>query len=108
LLSLLVLIAFRPFHNDSLIDTLFMIAGFTYGPLLGLYAYGLFTKRRARDSWVPVIAVLSPVATYLLNRWCSSSFGFDFGFAILLVNGGITMLLLWLSSLTTKETAVLS
>ncbi len=108
LLYLLVIIAFRPFHNDSLIDTLFMIAGFTYGPLLGLYAYGLFTKRRARDSWVPVIAVLSPVATYLLNRWCSSSFGFDFGFAILLVNGGITMLLLWLSSLTTKETAVLS
>ena len=103
LLYLLVIIAFRPFHNDSLIDTLFMIAGFTYGPLLGLYAYGLFTKRRARDSWVPVIAVLSPVASYLLNMWCSSSFGFDFGFAILLVNGGITMLLLWLSSLIKKQ-----
>ena len=103
LLYLLVIIAFRPFHNDSLIDTLFMIAGFTYGPLLGLYAYGLFTKRRARDGWVPVIAVVSPVTSFLLNMWCNSRFGFDFGFAILLVNGAITMLLLWLSSLKTKN-----
>ena len=102
MLYLLVIIAFRPFHNDSLIDTLFMIAGFTYGPLLGLYAYGLFTKRRASDRWVPVIAVVSPIAAYLMNMLSGRLFGFDFGFAILLVNGGITMLLLWLSSFRVK------
>ena len=103
LLYLLVIIAFRPFHNESLIDTLFMIAGFTYGPLLGLYAYGLFTRRKARDGWVPVIAVLSPVVSYLLNMACGRWMGFDFGFAILLVNGAITMLLLWLSSFKIKD-----
>ncbi len=103
LLYLLVIIAFRPFHNESLIDTLFMIAGFTYGPLLGLYAYGLFTRRKTRDGLVPVIAVVSPVVSYLLNMACGRWMGFDFGFAILLVNGAITMLLLWLSSFKIKD-----
>lgn len=99
LLYLLVIIAFRPFHNDSLIDTLFMIAGFTYGPLLGLYAFGLFTRLRPADWTVPLIAVIAPVATWFLNYMCKSYFDFDFGFAILLVNGGIAFLLLLLASI---------
>lgn len=103
LLYLLIIIAFRPFHNQSLIDTVFDVAGFTYGPLLGLYAYGLFTRRPARDSWVPVVAVLSPVLCYLLKLFSPAWFGYHFGFEILLLNGLITMLLLWLSSLTTKH-----
>lgn len=98
LLYLLVIIAFRPFHRQSLIDTVFDVAGFTYGPLLGLYAFGLFTKRSARDRWVPLIAVVSPVVCYLLKVWSSQWFGYTFGFEILLVNGLITFGLLWLSS----------
>lgn len=94
---LLIIVLFQPFHRDSLIDTLFFIAGFTYGPLLGLYAFGLFTKYRARDSWIPVIAVISPVATYFLHRYCIDTWDFDFGFVILLINGLVTFLLLWLS-----------
>jgi hypothetical protein len=93
----LIIVLFQPFHRDSLIDTLFFIAGFTYGPLLGLYAFGLFTKYRARDSWIPVIAVISPVATYFLHRYCIDTWDFDFGFVILLINGLVTFLLLWLS-----------
>ena len=99
LLYLLVIIAFRPFHRQSLIDTVFDVAGFTYGPLLGLYAFGLFTRRRARDRWVPFIAVLSPVICYLLKLYSPVWFGYHFGFEILLLNGLITFLLLWLSSL---------
>lgn len=98
LLYLLVIIAFRPFHRQSLIDTVFDVAGFTYGPLLGLYAFGLFTKRSARDRWVPLIAVVSPVVCYLLKIWSPQWFGYTFGFEILLVNGLITFGLLWLSS----------
>ncbi len=94
LLYLLVIIAFRPFHRQSLIDTLFDVAGFTYGPLLGLYAFGLFTKRRARDGWVPVIAVLSPVLCYVLKLNSFEWFGYHFGFEILLVNGLLTFLML--------------
>ena len=103
LLYLLVIIAFRPFHNQSLIDTLFDVAGFTYGPLLGLYSFGLFVRRRARDKWVPFIAVLSPVLCYLLKLYSPVWLGYRFGFEILLVNGLVTFLLLWLSSIKTKH-----
>ena len=103
LLYLLVIIAFRPFHRQSLIDTVFDVAGFTYGPLLGLYAFGLFTRRHARDRWVPFIAVLSPVVCYVLKINSFSWFGYHFGFEILLLNGLITFVLLWLSSLNTKH-----
>ena len=63
LLYLLVIIAFRPFHTQSLIDTLFDIAGFTYGPLLGMYTFGLFTRRVVRDRWVPLVCVVCPVVS---------------------------------------------
>ena len=102
LLYLLVIVAFRPFHRQSLIDTVFDVAGFTYGPLLGLYAFGLFTKRQARDRWVPVIAVLSPVVCYVLKLYAPVWLGYRFGFEILLVNGLITFGLLWLSSWKVK------
>ena len=99
LVYLLVIIAFRPFHRQSLIDTVFDVAGFTYGPLLGLYAFGLFTRRRARDGWVPLIAVASPVVCYVLKLNSFAWFGYHFGFEILLLNGLITFLLLLASSL---------
>ena len=103
MLYLLVIIAFRPFHRQSLIDTVFDVAGFTYGPLLGLYAFGLFTRRRARDRWVPFIAIASPVICYILKQNSFDWFNYHFGFEILLLNGLITFLLLWISSLNTKH-----
>ena len=95
-LYLLVILIFRPFHTQSLIDTLFDIAGFTYGPLLGLYTFGLFTRRTVRDRWVPVIAILSPVICYLLKLYMPQWTGYHFGFEILLLNGLITFLCLLL------------
>ena len=87
---LLIIIAFRPFHTQSLINTLFDVAGFTYGPLLGLYTFGLFTRGRVRDRWVPLVAVLSPVACYLLKFFVLRWTGYEFGFEILLLNGLLT------------------
>ncbi len=92
LLYLLVIIAFRPFHNQSLIDTLFDIAGFTYGPLLGFYTFGLFTKRKVRDRLVPIVALLSPVICYILKLKMPDWTGYHFGFEILLLNGLLTFL----------------
>ena len=96
LLYLLVIIAFRPFHNESLIDKVFDIAGFTYGPLLGLYSFGLFMKnRKVVDGAVPYIAVASPVVSYLLKMYSRQLFGgYQFGFEILIVNGLLTFLAL--------------
>lgn len=92
LLYLLVIIAFRPFHNQSLIDTLFDIAGYTYGPLLGLFTFGMFTQKQVDDRWVPVIAILSPIICYLLKIYMPIWTGYHFGFEILLLNGLLTFL----------------
>lgn len=96
MLYLLVIIVFRPFHNQSLIDKVFEIAGYTYGPLLGLFSFGLFVKNRVpNDKCVPYIAVLSPVLCYLLNIYSKQLFnGYQFGFEILIVNGLITLIAL--------------
>lgn len=95
-LYLLVIIAFRPFHNESLIDKVFDIAGFTYGPLLGLYSFGLFVKnRKTFDKAVPFIAIASPIVSYLLKLYSKQLFGgYQFGFEILIVNGLLTFLAL--------------
>jgi len=91
LLMLVVILIFRSFYDKALIDKLFTIAGYTYGPLLGLYAFGLFTKLNVRDGFTPVIAVLSPVICYLLSEYSVVLFnGYKFGFELLIVNGLLT------------------
>lgn len=97
-LYLLVILIFRPFHTQSLIDTLFDIAGFTYGPLLGLYTFGLFTRLQVRNRWVPLIAVVSPVISFILKKYMPLWTGYHFGFEILLVNGLLTFIGLLLIS----------
>lgn len=91
-LYLLIIIMFRPFHNESLIDKIFEIAGYTYGPLLGLYSFGLFVKNRIpKDKFVPIIAIASPIISYILNHYSKEFFfGYQFGFEILIVNGLLT------------------
>lgn len=105
LMYLVVIILFRPFHNESLIDKLFDIAGYTYGPLLGLYAFGLFMKhRKANDKAVPYIAIASPIISYLLKVYSPRFlFGYQFGFEILIVNGLLTFLALWTFSKKTNR-----
>ena len=104
LVFLLVIIGFRPFHTESLIDTLFDVAGYTYGPLLGMYAFGLFTHRKVRDRWVPIIAVLSPIVCYILKVNAPVWFnGYHFGFEMLLINGLLSFIGIWLASLGKNE-----
>jgi hypothetical protein len=75
------------------------IAGYTYGPLLGLFAFGLFTKLQVRDKLVPIVCVLSPAISYLLSLNSEKLFGgYKIGLEILLINGMITFLGLWLIS----------
>lgn len=90
---------FRSLNDRAIIDKLFTIAGYTYGPLLGMYTFGLFTKRIAKDRVTPWIAVLSPVICYLLSTYSVELFnGYKFGFELLLVNGFITFTGLWFFS----------
>ncbi len=101
---LAIVVVFERFHNDAVINKLFVLAGYTYGPLLGLFAFGLFSKRKIRDTLVLPIAVLAPVMSYFINEHSGEWFnGFEFGFLIVLLNGIITFLGLWLISHKTPE-----
>jgi len=91
-----VILLFRALNNKSIIDTVFTIAGYTYGPLLGLYAFGMFTKIRVKDRLVPWVVLLSPVLTWLIQVFSKSLLaGYVFGFELLLINGLLTMIMLW-------------
>jgi Na+/proline symporter len=96
----LVILAFNALNDKSVISQLFKVAGFTYGPLLGLFAFGLFTRRQINDRWAPLICFLMPVLSFGLDVYSEELLGgFKFGFFILLVNGLLTFLGLWLISL---------
>lgn len=76
--------------DESVIAKIFTFANYTYGPLLGLYAFGLFTKFSVNDKYVPIICIISPILTYLTNTFLLEIINFDFGFALLILNGVYT------------------
>lgn len=93
ILLILVMLAFKyAIADKSVINKLFQFAGYTYGPLLGLYAFGLFTKWEVKDKLVPVIAIAAPVLSYFISLNSKVWFGFEFGFFILILNGFLTFL----------------
>ncbi|MFH0892847.1 MAG: sodium:solute symporter [Bacteroidota bacterium] len=93
ILLLGLVVMFSEMNDRSVIDKLFTIAGYTYGPLLGLYAFGLFTKFSIRDIAVPFVAVLSPILCWLLSENSVQLLnGYKFGFELLLINGAITFI----------------
>ncbi|MCX6243458.1 MAG: sodium:solute symporter [Bacteroidetes bacterium] len=91
ILLLLVIVVYRAINDRAVIDKLFTIAGYTYGPLLGLFAFGLFMPFQVKDRLVPVVVIASPVLCYFLSAYSETLFnGYKFGFELLLVNGFIT------------------
>jgi Na+/proline symporter len=103
LLLMLVILIFRIINDESVVTAVFKIAGYTYGPLLGLYAFGVFFRRGVRDSLVPVVCFLAPLITYLININSKDWFwGYEFGFEVLILNGILTMLGLFSISTTQK------
>jgi SSS family solute:Na+ symporter len=98
-----VIYIFRLVNDEAVISSLFKAAGYTYGPLLGLYAFGLFTRRKLHSTYIPWICILSPVITYLLNQFSEELlFGYKFGFEILILNGALTFF--GLTCISKKET----
>ncbi len=89
----LVIMIFSLINDESVISSLFKAAGFTYGPLLGLYSFGLFTKLKIKDKFVPLIVLLSPIISYIIYKNSANWFwGYKFGFEILILNGLLTFL----------------
>ncbi|RCS28304.1 sodium:solute symporter [Polaribacter sp. WD7] len=93
ILLILIILIFKYFiANESVIANIFKAAGYTYGPLLGLYAFGLFTKYNVKDKMVPIICLLAPILTFVISYYSLNSFGFDFGFFVLILNGFLTFI----------------
>ena len=92
-LFFVIILIFNAFSGGSIISTVFNIAGYTYGPLLGLFAFGLFTQTPVRDKLVPLVCIIAPILTYVIDthskEWLN---GYQFGFEKLLLNGLITFL----------------
>ena len=98
-LFVLIILAFKAVNNRSVIDAIYMIASYTYGPLLGLFVFGLFTKRNPRDKYVPYICIASPLICLATDFLVKQYVGYTFGYEMLMVNGGITFAGLWLSAI---------
>jgi len=88
---MIVILIFRALNNEAVINAIYTAAGYTYGPLLGLFAFGLFTKFAVKDRYVWIIAIISPVLCYLLSMYSETLFnGYKFGFELLILNGLLT------------------
>lgn len=102
----LIIIIFRIINDDSVITAVFKVAGYTYGPLLGLYSFGLFTKWKTKDSLVPVIAITAPIITFLLSHYSNTIIpGYNMGFELLIINGMLTFIGLWMVSIRKNSSA---
>jgi len=96
----------RSVNDEAIIQKLYKIAGYTYGPLLGLYSFGMFTKWNVRDKWIPLVAIASPIICFFLSKYSTQIFwGYNLGFELIILNGGLTFLGLWL--LRTSKTSLL-
>lgn len=96
LLFLLLVMLFRWADNPSMIGIILKLAGYTYGPLLGLFAFGILTRRVVRDAWVPGIALLAPLVCYWLDSYQHALFGaYEIGLELLIINGLLTFAGLW-------------
>ena len=98
-LFVVIIMIFKALNNRSVIDAIYVIASYTYGPLLGLFAFGLFTKRQPIDRYVPYLCIASPLICFTLEQWVLHVAGYRFGYEMLMINGAITFVGLWLTSL---------
>ena len=102
LFFVLFILLFRALNSTSLINAIYTIASYTYGPLLGLFTFGLFTHRQPHDSMVPAICIASPLLCYALDTTTQYLWDYHFGYELLMLNGLLTFLGLWFSSLKKK------
>lgn len=98
----IIILIFKAVNSRSVIDAIYMIASYTYGPLLGLFVFGLFTKKQPRDKYVPYICILSPLICFATDYLVKQHTGYAFGYEMLMLNGAITFFGLWAASVKHK------
>ena len=94
--------------SDSIINAIYRIASYTYGPLLGLYLAGLYTTLKPMDKFVPYVAIAAPILCYVLELVMINVYSYKMGYEMLLINGAITVIGLWLISMRNKDAALIA
>lgn len=95
-----VIIVFNMLNNTSVIDAVYILASYTYGPLLGMFAFGIITKRQVRDAYIPLIALLSPLLCFILQKNSEAWFnGYTFSYELLIFNAFFTFCGLWIAGI---------
>ena len=87
-----VILAFEYWADDSVINLVYKVASYTYGPILGMFAFGMFTRRKVRDRWIPLVAVAAPVLSALVQWWAREAWDYRIGFELLIYNAAFTMI----------------
>lgn len=87
----LVILGFEYLADDSVINLVYKVASYTYGPILGMFAFGMFTRLKIRDGWMPVVAVAAPVLSALVQYWAREAWDYRIGFELLIYNAVFTM-----------------
>ena len=95
MLFVVMILLFRLLNSTSVIDAIYVMCGYTYGPLLGLFAFGMVTRRMPRDRFVPYICIASPLICYAIDSLVFMWTGYRFGYELLMMNGALTFLALW-------------
>ena len=96
---IVVIVIYKLIDNPIIINAVFKVAGYTYGPLLGLYAFGMLTKVKTNDKWIPAICIISPIICYIINSYSVEWFnGYKFGFEMLIINALLTFIGLLVAS----------
>ena len=94
---LVMVVIFKLINDNSMIGLILKLAGFTYGPLLGLFAFGIFTRFKVKDKLVPYVCVAAPLVSFFIDKYQESIFGdFKIGLELLIINGLLTFFGLWL------------
>lgn len=93
-----VVLVFKLINDDSVVNAIFKAAGYTYGPLLGLFAFGMISKRNIKDKFVPFICILSPILSFIIDLNSYSWFAYTVGFELIIINASITAICLWIIS----------
>jgi Na+/proline symporter len=97
LIFMLLILMVKALNSSSVIDVIYTLCSYTYGPLLGLFAFSIFTKRGVNDQYAPYIAVASPIICYLLQVFMKETTGYQFGYELLMLNGLLTFTALWIT-----------
>lgn len=91
----IVIFVFGLFNNSSVVDAVYVLASYTYGPILGLFAFGILMKKKVRDHYVPLVAILSPILCFILSSNSETLFGgYQFSYELLIFNALFTFLCL--------------